>query len=242
MIIYGCKSTKNVVQKGPVPERNKSEILDALTNHNYDFDWYSCETGITLDTPDEGISGKSYIRMKKDSIIWSSVKKLSVEAVRLLVTEESYASVNRIDRTYQKGKTKTALAKMGVSLYFTDLQQAIFGNVIIPDSTAVKMEKDDIYYVLKAIDQDLQLTYWINGYDLELDKVKIIDHRGREIKIEYDDYRELDSGEKVPFFRHYAVPYDSRGDAEIFMKVKEIEINVPKKTRFTISNRYERVE
>lgn len=242
LLVYGCKSKKSMTQTGPVPERSNTEVIKALQDHNYDFDWYTCETGITLDTPDEGVSGKSYIRMRKDSIIWSSVKKLSIEAVRMLVTENSYASVNRIDKTYQKGTTKTALAKMGVSLDFADLQQAIFGNVIIPDTTSITIEKEGVHYIIKAIDQDLQLKYWINGYDLELDKVLMIDHRAREIQIDYDDYRTLDSGEKVPFYRHYAVPYDHRGDAEVFMKVKKIEINIPKKTRFSISNRYERID
>ena len=227
---------------GPVPDRTDSEIISALNAHNYDFEWYACETSIRLDTPEEGVSGKSYIRMRKDSIIWASVKKLSIEAVRTLVTPKSYAAVNRIERTYQKGSTEDAFAKMGISLDFMDMQQAIFGNIIIPDSSAVSINKEGDSYVVKATDQDLQLKYWVNAYDLDLTRVKMVDYRGREINIDYSDYRTIESGEKVAFYRHYAVPYNDSGDAEIFMKVKEIEINVPKKTRFSISNRYERVD
>ncbi len=238
---YGCKSKKVVSRTGPAPERTNSEIIRALKSHNHDFEWYACETSITLDTPDEGVSGKSYIRMRKDSIIWASVKKLSIEAVRTLITPSSYAAVNRIEKTYQKGSTEDAFAKMGISLDFMDMQQAIFGNIIIPDTSNISIYKEQDQYVVKATDQDLQLKYWISAYDLNLTKVKMVDYRGREINIDYDDYRTIESGEKVAFYRHYAVPYNDNGDAEIFMKVKEIEINVPKKTRFSISNRYERV-
>jgi hypothetical protein len=238
---YGCKSKKVVSRTGPAPERTNSEIIRALKSHNHDFEWYACETSITLDTPDEGVSGKSYIRMRKDSIIWASVKKLSIEAVRTLITPSSYAAVNRIEKTYQKGSTEDAFAKMGISLDFMDMQQAIFGNIIIPDTSNISIYKEQDQYVVKATDQDLQLKYWISAYDLNLTKVKMVDYRGREINIDYDDYRTIESGEKVAFYRYYAVPYNDNGDAEIFMKVKEIEINVPKKTRFSISNRYERV-
>ncbi len=238
---YGCKSKKVVSRTGPAPERTNSEIIGALKAHNHDFEWYASETSITLDTPDEGVSGKSYIRMRKDSIIWASVKKLSIEAVRTLITPSSYAAVNRIEKTYQKGSTEDAFAKMGIWLDFMDMQQAIFGNIIIPDTSNISIYKERDQYVVKATDQDLQLKYWISAYDLNLTKVKMVDYRGREINIDYDDYRTIESGEKVAFYRHYAVPYNNNGDAEIFMKVKEIEINVPKKTRFSISNRYERV-
>lgn len=240
ILIYGCK-TKKIVHTGPVPDRSKLEVFTALSNHNYDFEWYACETGITLDTPDEGVSGKSYIRMKKDSIIWASVKKIGIEAVRTLITKDTYIAANRLDKTYQKGSTEDVFAKMGLSLGFKDMQQAIFGNIILPDSNTISLEKEGVYYVVKSTEQDLQLKYWVNSYDLELDKVIMIDYRGREINIDYDDYRTVESGEKVAFYRHYTVPYNENGDAEIFMKVKNIEINIPKKTRFSISSRYERV-
>ncbi len=241
IVISGCKTKKIVQYTGPVPDRSKGEILTALSDHNYDFVWYACETSITLNTPDEGVSGKSYIRMRRDSIIWASVKKFKVEAVRSLITPETYIAANRLDKTYQKGSTEDVFAKMGLSLDFMDVQQAIFGNIIIPDSNTISIEKEGEHYVVKAMDQDLQLKYWVNAYDLELDKVKMVDYRGREINIDYDDYRTIDSGEKLAFFRHYIVPSNGTGDAEIFMKVKKIEINIPKKTRFSISSRYERV-
>lgn len=196
---------------------------------------------MSVNTPEEGINAKAYIRVRRDSIIWASVKKFKTEGVRTLVTPETYAAINRIERNYQKGSTKDVFSKMGISLDFSDVQQAIFGNIIIPDSTNITIEKEAEYYVVKATDQDLQLKYWVNAYDLELDKVKIVDYRGREINIIYDDYRILESGQKVAFFRHYAVPFDEKGDAEISMKVKKIEIDVPKKTRFTINPSYDRV-
>lgn len=241
LLALGCKSKKAIQYTGPVPDRNNSELFQALEDHNYSFDWYACETSITLQTPDERVSGKAYIRMKRDSIIWSSVKKLSLEGVRTLITENTYASVNRLDHTYQKGSTSEALNKVGISLDFVDLQEAIFGNIILLDSSSVTIEKEGQHYIIKGIDQDLQLKYWVNAYSLELEKTKLIDYRGRTILVEYSDYRILDSGQKVPFYRHYKVPYNDQGDAEIFMKVKKIEIDIPKKTRFSIPSHYDKV-
>jgi hypothetical protein len=241
LLSYGCKSKKLLQHSGPIPDRSKIELNQALEDHNYAFDWYAIETGVRLDNPDEGISGKAYIRMKKDSIIWSSVKKYSAEGVRVLIKDNVYAAINRLDHTYQRGSTSDALLKMGVSLNFEDLQEVIFGNIILLDTTSMETEKEGIHYILKGIDQDLQLKYWLNAYTLELERVLLIDHRGRSIDVKYKDYRVLESGQKVPFYRHYNLPYDERGDAEIIMKVKKIEINVPKKTRFSIPAHYERI-
>lgn len=216
-------------------------MFNALQNHNHDFDWYSCESGIKLDSPDQGISGKAYIRMKKDSVIWSVVKKLGQEGARILITPDSYATIYRLDGAYQKGNTEDAFAKMGITLDFADAQQAIFGNVIIPDSTNMTIHQEGPHYVIKSIDQDLQLKYWINGHTMDLDEFLMIDYRGREIKVDYSDYRELDSGQRVPFYRHFVVPFNEEGDAEIFLKIKKIEINVPKKTKFSIPNHYDRI-
>lgn len=242
VLIIGCKTKKLVQYSGPAPDRSKSELMQALTDHNYNFKWYSCETGMRLDSPDEGVSGKAYIRMKHDSIIWSVVKKYSVEGVRTLITENTFAAVNRIDHTYQKGSTSKALSRMGVSLDFMDLQQALFGNVILLDSNTVEIIQEGEHYILKGIDQDLQLKYWINAHSLELEKTKLIDYLGRQIEVQYRDYRLIDSGQKLAFYRHYKVPYDDRGDAEIIMKVKKIEIDVPKKTRFSIPSHYQRID
>lgn len=237
----GCKSKKALQLSGPIPERSNQELINALEEHNYSFDWFAIETGIRLNNPDEGVNGKAYIRLKKDSIIWSSVKKVSMEGVRTLITENSYAAVNRMNHTYQRGSTSEALSNMGVSLDFTDLQEAIFGNIILLDSTAMAVEQEGSKYILKGIDQDLQLKYWLDAYTLELERAQLIDHRGRTIDVQYEDYRTLDSGQKVAFYRHYNVPYDDRGDAEITMKVKKIEIDIPKKTRFSIPSHYDRI-
>lgn len=237
----GCKSKKMLQSTGPIPNRSNAELFAALENHNYSFDWYAIETAIRLDNPDEGVSGKAYIRMKKDSIIWSSVKKMSMEGVRTLITESAFAAINRTDHTYQRGSTADALSKMGVSLDFEDLQQAIFGNIILLDPSTASVEKEGEYYVIKGIDQDFQLKYWVNAFSLELEKTLLIDYRGREINVNYNDYRVLESGHKVPFYRAYTVPYDDRGDTEIVMKAKKIEIDVPKKTKFSIPAHYEKI-
>ncbi len=242
ILTIGCKSKKLIQYTGPVPERSNNELFQALEDHNHTFDWYACETGIRLDTPYKGVSGKAYIRMKKDSIIWSVVKKYSMEGVRTLITENTYAAINRMDHTYQKGSTSEVLSKLGISLDFLDLQEAMFGNIILLDTTtSIDIKKEGLHYIVKGMDRDLQLKYWINAFTLELERTLLIDYRGRRIDVGYKDYRILDSGQKVPFYRHYKVPYDDRGDAEIVMKVKKIQIDVPKKTSFSIPSNYAKI-
>ncbi|MEE9437988.1 MAG: DUF4292 domain-containing protein [Saprospiraceae bacterium] len=237
----GCKTKKKFSHVGPLPERSKTELLKALKDHNYDFEWYACKAGISLDTPDEGISGTTYIRLKKDSIIWSVIKKLSVEIARTLVTENTYVGLNRVNGTYQKGQTDHIINQLGISLGFQDLQQALCGNIILPDTASTSIKTINDHYIIASTFDDLEIDYWVNGYSMLLDKMIVYDYLGKETIFEYDDYRLIDNKIKMAHRRHISTPYLKDGKAEITLKMKKIELDVAKKTKFSIPSHYERI-
>jgi len=235
----GCKTNKEVVYSGPVPELSKDVLYQCLIDHNNDFDWYTCVASVDLNSPDEDVSGKAYIRMKKDSIIWSSFKKLGIEAVRSLMTAKEVIAVNRLDQTYQRSSLDQLIAKNGISFNFQDMQQALYGNVIIPEKEQCQISQEGEFYLVKAVDTDLQLKYWIHAYTKQIQRASITDYRGRELSIYLDDYKDVGSV-KIPFHRTYSLPAGNKDLARIDMKIKEVEL-VEKKTIFNIPNHYEQV-
>ncbi|MBK9566510.1 MAG: DUF4292 domain-containing protein [Saprospiraceae bacterium] len=146
IFLGSCKTTKRL---GPVPERSMEEVIAALKNRNIDFQWFSAKASTSLESPDENISGTLHVRMKSDSIIWVAVKKL-VEVARILAEKEKYTVLYRYVSEYEVWPLKHLKSYVNTDAEFSDIQQLLFGNVIIPEASDSKLSKDSIYYVIET--------------------------------------------------------------------------------------------
>ena len=241
IMVSGCRSKKALVDVDNTISRSVSDIENAVAKHNFDYDWFAIESSIKVSTPDQGFSGKAYIRIRKDSIIWSVMKKLSAEGVRILATEDSYSAINRLDRTYQKGNTREAFDRFQLDYDFADVQDMMAG-LIIKDLEDKQTFQEEGKWYMSGNYNGNSVKYHIDENDLTIRDVKIVDYRRRSMHIEYDDYRILDTGQHVPFYRKYTMPFDENTNSEIIFSVKKIEVDVPKKTKFSIPRHYEQVD
>ena len=232
-----CKTTKRL---GPMPERTMEEVISALKNRNIDFQWFSAKASTSMESPDESISGTLHVRMKSDSIIWVTVKKL-VEVARILAEKEKYTVLYRFVSEYEVWPLKHLKSYVHTDAEFYDIQQLLFGNVITPEVANSEFLKDSIYYVIKTNSDDLMLTYHINGYNLELEKMEISDKMGRTATAHYSDYRPVGTHGLFSFQRVYRFPNPSGEYGTITMDLSDVEIDIPKEISFSIPSHYERI-
>lgn len=195
-----------------------------------------------VNSPQQSISAKCYIRIRKDSVIWSVVKRVGVEGGRILVTPELYASINRIDGTYQRGSTEEVLGKMGLDFDFYDAQQALFGNIILPDTNQLSILKDNEHYIATAPTGDLLMKYWVNAFDLKIDRILLSDSYARQIDVSYGNYQDVDGIATLAFDRRYTIVDPNTGTTSIDLQFKKVSIDIPKSTKFTIPPHYEEVD
>jgi hypothetical protein len=85
------------------------------------------------------------------------------------------------------------------------------------------------------------LTYYINGYNLELEKMEISDEVGKTASVQYSDYRPLGKYAKFSYQRVYRFPDPSGEYGTITMDLSDVEIDVPKEINFSIPSHYERI-
>jgi len=237
LLTLGCSTKKRL---GPLPERSKQEVLSALLQRNIPFDWFYGKLSTSIKSPDESVSGSMQVRMKKDSILWLVVKKFGFEAARILADKKQYTIIYRFTNEYEDGPISEINDIMSLSANFEDLQELLFGNVILPDETQTSFKKDSIYYVISTTVDDLTLHYYVNGYTLQLDKMIIIDRMNRQATANYSDYKLIPGFGSLPYYRHIEFPYNNVENATIEMKFSEIEINVPKEILFSIPSHYEK--
>ena len=240
MLFSNCRSTKPL--SSITVDRSEKEILEALESHNYDFQWFSGEASIHVDSPQETFKGKTYIRMRKDSVIWSIVKKSSVEGGRLLFTPEMYAVINRLDGTFTRGQSAEMLTNVGLSLDFKDIQQAVFGNVILPSDTTYEITKQDTqHYLLTISSAELNIDYTLEANSMFLTSIKIKESSGKIITVKLADYESIDGKTNFAKNRTYTIMDPLQGQTTIALNYKKVEIDVPKQLKFTIPPHYEEI-
>lgn len=235
-----CKS-KKIVMDGPLPVYTDSEIIRALEDRNVSWDWLISKAGINIDSPAEKVGGTMYLRMKRDSVIWVMVKKFGVEAARAQITPDSFQIAYRLDRSYDEGRIEDLMYHYKLDLTFEDMQQMMFGNVMLPDSIHTKVKQSESEHIINGISGDLKLTYGLDPYQLLLKRILINDSRDRDVKIEYLDYRAVEDYGDIPFERRYVLPFSETETASLKLEFKDFEIDKPRAIKFSIPSHYERL-
>lgn len=235
--LYSCKSTKSISQ-GDQRKSNK-ELQHAIDHHNYDFEWFSAKGSIKYRTLDEVGKATINIRMKKDSIVWMQIKKYGLEISRALMTPDSVFVVYRWERFYEKGLLEEYTAAYNTNFNFSELQDFFFGNVTTSDHTEV-ISQDSSAYHLTAREEGIRYDYYINPYNLSLEKISIKDIGQREVLGKYGDYRTDENRNVFSYFREYTFKEDNEV-TYISLDYSNIEIDVPKNIRFEIPAHYDRL-
>ena len=100
LFLTSCASKKGLVQDGKyqqvkLKKRTTNYLLKRLKVNGLDAEWLSARAKINFKDAAQTRKFTANIRIRKDSIIWLNVKKLSVEAFRILVTRDSVYIINR---------------------------------------------------------------------------------------------------------------------------------------------------
>lgn len=240
LLLSSCRA-KKVIMSGPAPIYSDGEIIQSLEDRNVSWDWLISKAGINIDSPSEKVGGTMYLRMKRDSVIWIMVKKFGVEAVRAQITPDSFQIVYRLDRSFDEGRIEDLMYHYQLDFGFEDMQQMMFGNVMLPDSTHTKVKQTESVHLVSGVSGDLKLTYSLDPYQLLLQRILINDSRNRDVDIQYLDYREVEDFGKIPFERRYIMPYSTTETASLQLEFKDFEINKPRAIKFSIPSHYEKL-
>lgn len=217
----------------------QAEVLRIISDHNVDFDWW-CTTGkVSIDAPEQSGSGKMYLRMRQDSIVWMVGKKASIEGVRMQATPDKVCVKYPIEKVYQEGSYGALSRQFDIDLEFLDLQHLLAGNVILPDQDEVTIDRTASGYLVQWRDNlGYNLQYLVNDRSGKLQSASVTDRQNRVITQTFDDYKAAEGAEmELPHYRVIEV----EGHARMVLKLKEILVNTPKNTPFSISSRYAKV-
>ena len=207
-------SSKKAMTKTSLREFTAKNLIREVEKNAFDFDNFQAKINVKIETKDQKINVKGQLRMKKDSIIWTSVSlPLGLEVIRVKIEPDSVFFLNRNDKTYlcESIDVFGDISPMITSLNF--LQSILVGNDIhLRESDNYKVEIDDGQYNLliskelkKSIkhnddDWKVMMKYlWIDPQLFKITKYNIKEYNDskRKIELQYADFMDI-NGKFIP--------------------------------------------
>ena len=150
----------------------EKELIKQINLKNISPDWTSLNSKIKVNKEGQEVTINAHIRIKKDSIIWISVKApLGIEIFRTMITSDSVYYMNRMNKNYFIKHISHIREVVKTDVSFIKLQEIIFAS---PNITVLNSNKEN-YEILKDI---------FRVYKMELQE-----EEDKKVSIRYSDYK-----------------------------------------------------
>lgn len=247
LFLGACSVSKKVQQTDilSLPELSSEQLLEKLQSNEVEVEWLHAKAKINFQDEKQTKNFTATIRLRKDSVLWMNVKKLSVEAARILIDKDSVYVIDRLHKQYYIKSLSYLADNYHLPADFEAIQTLLLGNPYLFDNTAFQVKNHPTNYQLSSEDRDGKLSdYWINGQSFLLEAMSFLDLRyERKLLSKLEDYQtSADSSFRFAHQRVFEMESEKTGTVKVRFKFVEVEPNVPKRMPFSISSRYKRVE
>lgn len=252
VLMASCRSTKKIqtaITKKDTVETVVEKKIDsaalirnALTklNENFvDFKTFSAK----VDVDYRGGDDKHYdvnanLRMYKDSLIWISVNAVfGIEAMRLLITQDSVFLLDKLNKTFLVRSIDYLQEVSSLPLSLPTLQNLLLGNPVFIDSV-VSFSNDNNTITLLSIGNSFKNLVTIksdNNFLMhsKLDDVDIA--RSRTADLSYDDY---ENKKGRPFSSKRRITVAEKNKLDISLNFKQYDFDEEVNFPFSIPKNY----
>ncbi len=237
-VVASCKTRKRVVDESVELQYNSNKLFEKLKNSNTDYNWYSFKSDATAYFNGSKMSFDTDIRVKKDELIWVSVRKFGFEVGRVLIKPDSIFAIDKWNGQYIKESLDYLKETYDVPFQFKDIQDIICGNSLIGNQKPLKATKLNNNYTLTTKGKDLTIVYFLDK-EFKIDKTKMIARDSQSVVCEFADYK-LEKNIVSPYFRKYSMPDNKNPKYSLELNLKKLSINKPQKIQFKIPESYEK--
>ena len=226
---------------------NRPGINEARANvAEIDFDYLTAKSKISFKSPEQSIDNASVnIRVRKDSMIWVSISKLGIEAVRSLISRDSIVILDKIHREYSVYDYPTLSKQFNFAMNFDLLQALIVGNLPLPKRPAQKVKNERDYLLLRQSEGKVLVENYI-GEDRKLKKLMVTEQPTKNtLRLDYEDFSSLNNF-LFPYTSLVTLDYQSKTDGRFYqtlLRIKHNKVELVDKNPgfpFTIPASYER--
>jgi hypothetical protein len=254
LFFYSSCSSPRKATRVEIKEEGADYLIRMLKEKELKFDWFSAKFSADYKNKDKENSFNGQIRIRKDSLIWLSLTPmLGIEAIRLVITQDSVKMINRLNNTYFIGDYDYVNRFLNTNIDFDLLQAFLLGNDLqfYEDGSFRAGIDKDVYKLstsqrqklkkyVRSSHENLKIfiqNIWLDPSTYKIIRADVKEIRKDNIKLDasYDSFIDVE-GQLFP----KEMKFEIRADNTIRVKVEfsRIAINTPLQFPFTIPSSY----
>ncbi len=260
---YSCKTATKIenypnehVIQNPIEVKQVDSIFSSMWRNQFNFEYLNASFSADYEVDKNSTSFSGQLRMKKDSIIWLSISKFSVEGARLLLYNDSFFYINRIDETYFSGDFNTLNRFINSAVDFDMLQSIILGNDFkYYENDKFKSEFDGKYFHLSTVNRRKLKKYiknendklkvliqniFIDPYTYKIKELSVKEIRANnKLRVHYSNYKKI-NGQLYPMSMIIRIMAEK--DITINLNFSKISTDSETTFQFKIPKTYKKIE
>jgi hypothetical protein len=257
MIIESCSPARKVM-KAPIKEEGADYLIAKLKEKELKFEWFSAKFSADYSNKGKENSFSGQIRIRKDSLIWISLTPmLGIEAVRLMISQDSVKMINRLNDTYFIGDYEYVNRFLNTNIDFDLLQAFLLGNDLqfyedgkfraSIDRGEYKLstgERQKLKKFVRNSQENMKIfiqNIWLDPVNFKITHTDVKEIRRDNIKLEssYGDFEPLE-GQLFPKKMNYIIWADNT--IRVKADFSKMMLNIPTQFPFKIPASYQPVK
>lgn len=209
----------------------ETNVKNKVNETNLDPNWLSLNSKITIEKETQKTGINANIRVKKDSVIWVSLKApLGIEILRTMITPDSIYFMSRMDKTFFVKPVSHLKEFVKTDVNFFQFQEVLFSSPEIKNNNLILSFNEEGRYVLTSN----QAIYTVSNF-FRVEQMKRIESEERNLTINFKNYTFFDEVKSYfPTKLFIEVESDEKFTAEIeytrvvFNKKSSLSFKIPK--------------
>lgn len=242
LLLPSCKTSKKIANKR-VDEVGASFLREQLIRSQVKAEWLTAKVKLGFEGLGQKVSATATIKMRKDSVIWMTIKKLGFEVARVQLSRDSVYVIDRLNNQYFVKDLDYLEKQYNLPADFNTIQAILLGNPVFYVTRNMKVEHTNEEHHLYAEEMSKANHFWLTLSDYRLTKMSFTDHATkRDLVLSLQNYSETSDRQNFSYLRN--IDLNSRETGEVSMEIvfSKVTLNEPETFRFEIPTRYTRVD
>lgn len=254
--VISCSPSRKAI-KAPIKEEGAEYLFKKLKEHELQYTYFQGKFSAEYRNRKKSTSFNGQIRIRKDSVIWLSLTPgLGIEALRLIITQDSVKMINKINNTFYTGDYEAVNRFLNTNIDFDILQAYLLGNDLQfyeEGKFRVSIEKD-MYKLSTAARMKLKKyvrnsqesvrafiqNIWLDAETFKIKEADVKEISNEKIKLEavYGNFENI-GGQLFP--RSLNVTIWAENTIRVTAEFSKISVDAPLQFPFKIPSGYTRV-
>jgi hypothetical protein len=240
---YSCGSSRKLHKSDTANSENALSPEDMLNrNKSGDFLFHnlSLKGDGKFQSKKEELTFTYRVLMVQDSLIWCSISKLGIEALRIQISPDSIEVLDRLNKRYAQADYQFLQGLTGMDLDFRALENLLTGNIVFVKDSLLADVKSKIPHRFLGKKDSTFFAYHLNSENFKVNRMEAENTaKNQKTFITYSVFKEL-SGFLIPEYILLTVVKPERNQLELtHTRIERDQTSLS--LNFTIPESYARI-